>query len=483
MRLFRFFVGCLVGSYVLLNINNVFIKVFVLSLLCILVLYYWKYICNIFNPIVWYILIFIISCLLIVFISFKEKNVKECNWNGSSYDILIIRESINNGDFNSSLGKIASNDCKGMLVMIRSSVDDTYLLGDKIRVEGGLEKNNGRSNYFDSIFFGRVKYQLNFIDVEFLEKTEANWFVKFISWLRNKIDNNILNIIGSKHHDLVSMWILGKTKVNNNELSGLFRGLGISHILVISGTHLAILFNIVSYVLILFVGSYWLNVLLLITFLFIFLFLTGVSSSILRATLFWFFVMIGRAFGRIINYTNVLMMVLLIFFVLNPKIILLDVGFHLSFLSILALIYVLPIVNKFIKFKNEKFDFFIKVFNATLSITIILIPYLMFYFSEFNALSLIFNVLLIPFSGIILSIVFISVVISFGWMFLAKILGFICFLMINVFMLCLNLLNNISINMQGLFFNSMFFVIGYYWLLAILIIDFYIHNKELTLTL
>jgi len=122
--------------------------------------------------------------------------------------------------------------------------------------------------------------------------------------------------------------------------------------------------------------------------------------------------MVGRSFGRIINYTNVLTVVLLTFFVLNPKIILFDVGFHLSFLSISALIYVLPIVNKFIKFKNEKFDFFIKIFNATLAITVVLVPYLMFYFSEFNILSLIFNVFLIPFSGVILSVAFVSIVVS-----------------------------------------------------------------------
>jgi hypothetical protein len=92
-----------------------------------------------------------------------------------------------------------------MLVMIRSNIDDVYLLGDKIHVKRGLEKNNSKSNYFDSIFFGRVKYQLNFINVEIVDKVDVNFFLQFISWLRNKIDNNILNIIGPKYHDLVSM--------------------------------------------------------------------------------------------------------------------------------------------------------------------------------------------------------------------------------------------------------------------------------------
>ncbi|MDD3808600.1 MAG: hypothetical protein PHG49_03825 [Candidatus Pacebacteria bacterium] len=203
--MFRFFVVCLVGTYVLLSIHNIFVKVFILFLLFVLILYYWKYICNIFYPAVYYILVLGVVFFLIGFIFLKEEKVKECKLSGNGYDILIIREAVNNGDFNSSLGKVMSGDCKDMLVMIRSSVDEVYLLGDKIHIKSGLEENNSKSNYFDSIFFGRVKYQLNFIDAEVTGKAEVNLFLQFISWLRNKIDNNILDIIGPKHHDLVSM--------------------------------------------------------------------------------------------------------------------------------------------------------------------------------------------------------------------------------------------------------------------------------------
>jgi competence protein ComEC len=79
---------------------------------------------------------------------------------------------------------------------------------------------------------------------------------------------------------------LGKSKINDQELNNLFKNLGISHILVVSGTHLSILFNVVSWFLVIISPSYGIYLILVTLFLVFFLFLAGFSSSILRATVF-----------------------------------------------------------------------------------------------------------------------------------------------------------------------------------------------------
>lgn len=193
--------------------------------------------------------------------------------------------------------------------------------------------------------------------------------------------------------------------------------------------------------------------------------------------------MIGRIYGKIINYTNVLLLVLLIFFVINPNIVVFDLGFHLSFLSIVALIYILPIISFFIKSDNTKFNFILSVFNSTLAVTILLFPYLVYFFSNFNVLSVLFNIILIPFSGAILSLAFASLVVSFGSIFFAKILGYFVYLLINVFLFVLNMFNTINLRVGGVLFESVYFIISFYAILIILVIDFYIKNKKLTLNL
>ena len=64
--------------------------------------------------------------------------------------------------------------------------------------------------------------------------------------------------------------------------------------------------------------------------------------------------MIGKTNSRIINYTNGLLVFLFIFFIINPLTVVHDIGFHLSFLSIMALVYILPILNRSVSFKNYR---------------------------------------------------------------------------------------------------------------------------------
>jgi competence protein ComEC len=253
--------------------------------------------------------------------------------------------------------------------------------------------------------------------------------------------------------------------------------------LVISGTHLTILFNVVGYLLLFIVANYWLNIGILALFLITFLFLTGMSSSILRATLFWVFLMLGKINSRITNYTNGLLATLFIFFIINPLTVIYDIGFHLSFLSIMALVYILPILNKLINCKSYRWKFVIDVFNSTLAVTILLLPYLIYQFTEFNILSIVFNIILIPISGIILSIAFIAIMLGFGSIILAKMLGLLVSWMVNVFLWMLNILNIVSLRTNIILFNSIFFVMIYYIILVILVVDFYLKEKKLTFNL
>lgn len=136
---------------------------------------------------------------------------------------------------------------------------------------------------------------------------------------------------------------------------------------------------------------------------------------------------VGKLNGKIINYTNILLVVLLVFFIINPLTIVYDIGFHLSFLSIVALVYILPIIQFYIGGQNSKAKTIINIFNATLAITILLLPYLVYQFSEFNILSIVFNIFLIPLSGLILSVAFVLAIFSFWQGLMAQFLGWMVY--------------------------------------------------------
>ena len=485
MYLFRTFVISLLGFYIWINVDEVVLKCFLAIVIIFIISYFWHYLKPLMKPFWLFGLITIFVILLAIFIFQTGKIDREICLvtDGQNYQIRVIRDTISQNDINVTLGKVQSDCLKGKLVLIRSSIDEVFKIDDVLITAKPPEFKSNMYSPFDMIFFGKINYQLNFAIINNIYQVDNISFQKSISKIRDRIDENIKLSVGIKNYNLVSMWLLGKSKINDQALSELFKNLGISHILVISGTHLSILFNIVGWILIVVMPSYGWYLLFLVIFLIFFLFLTGFSSSILRATLFWLFLIIGKFNGKIINYTNILLMVLLIFFIINPLTIVYDVGFHLSFLSIVALVYVLPIIQRYVKHQNEKINLMINVFNATISITVLLLPYLVYRFSEFNVLSVIFNIFLIPLSGLILSAAFVTAMVSFWHSLIAQFFGWMVYWLINIFLLILNWLENININVNFMVFNSIFLVIIYYLVLAILIIDFYKKNKELTINI
>lgn len=485
MYIFRAGVISWLSGYIWINIENTILKWLILMIGALMISYYWNDLKPLIHPIWLWGIMMTVTFLLAIFI-FKPSTTQEiaCKTNDhQNYQLRIIRDTILQNDINVTLGKVQNGCLAGQLVLIRSGIDDSFNIDDVIQTAVTPKANDNMTNPFDMMFFGRVNYQLNFVDINKVYQTNHWSLFKIIATIRNTIDQNIKLSVGLKNYNLISMWLLGKSKINDQELNSLFKNLGISHILVISGTHLSILFNIVGWMLIMIVPGYGWYLILLVIFLIFFLLLTGFSSSIFRATLFWLFLIIGRFNGKIVNYTNVLLMILLVFFMINPLTIIYDIGFHLSFLSMIALVYELPIISYFIKQPHKKWNWLLDIFNATMAITILLLPYLVYRFSEFNILSIIFNIFLIPLSGLILGAAFITAIVSFlgGW--IAQFFGWIVYWLINIFLLILNWLENISINVHLAIFNSIFLVIIYYGVLTIMTIDFYKKHKVLTLNI
>jgi competence protein ComEC len=118
--------------------------------------------------------------------------------------------------------------------------------------------------------------------------------------------------------------------------------------------------------------------------------------------------------------------------ILNPKVLVFDIGFHLSFLSIVALVYITPMFNN-LKSRNKIIDGCLVVLKSSLAVTIALLPYLVYIFKDFNLMSISFNIFLIPFSGVVLGAVFLVVLVGLVTLPMARILGLFVNYLGNIF--------------------------------------------------
>ena len=84
-------------------------------------------------------------------------------------------------------------------------------------------------------------------------------------------------------------------------------------------------------------------------------FLTGLSASVLRATVMFTFVIIGQAWERQSSLINTLSAAAFCLLLWNPYL-LCDVGFQLSFLAVLSIVYLQPRISRWLDPRNAVLD-------------------------------------------------------------------------------------------------------------------------------
>lgn len=160
-------------------------------------------------------------------------------------------------------------------------------------------------------------------------------------WLwRHRIIDSQYQGLGSPAGPLISSMVLGRNAVNlPHDLQNLFTQAGLAYILAASGFHVALLLGIV-----LFLSrrlSEEKRLILGICILFVYITLTGLQPSVIRAALMGVGGLIGLVLDRKVNNSGSLLLVATILLIFKPLWIW-DLGFQLSFLATFGLIVTLP---------------------------------------------------------------------------------------------------------------------------------------------
>jgi competence protein ComEC len=146
----------------------------------------------------------------------------------------------------------------------------------------------------------------------------------------------------------------------------------------------------------------------------------GAPSSAIRAAIMGTLVLIAQYFGRQSESSRIIFLAGATMLFLNPLLLRYDIGFQLSFLATLGLIYLSPVFQEIFK----KFPNFLEMRNnliSTLSAQTFVFPILIYNFGQFSLISPLPNILilwLLPFLTIF------GFIFSFIGIF-SKILGYL----------------------------------------------------------
>ena len=153
---------------------------------------------------------------------------------------------------------------------------------------------------------------------------------------------------------IFSALTLGYTGYIDTETRNDFVASGAMHVLSVSGLHVAIVYLVFSYMLGLTSKSRKYvkpRAFVVIILLWAYAFLTGLPACVLRSTIMFCFVVGARIFQRQSNIYNSVAASAFVLLIYDPLLIY-DIGFQLSYLALLSIVYFQPLISGLFTFKS-----------------------------------------------------------------------------------------------------------------------------------
>lgn len=323
---------------------------------------------------------------------------------GNYYDKYVI-DLLKVSDKNTS-GKTLLNIQKDTL-QIPLKVDNVYV--SRTDFKNLIQPLN--PNQFDYKNYLKKKYIYHqlFITNESLLTVESKTITLF--GIADNIRQHINKKLKPYHFKpdelaIINALLLGQRQDISEEVYTSYANAGAIHILAISGLHVGIVLLILSFILNpleRFKHGKLIKTILLVSILWSFALIAGLSASVTRAVTMFSIVAIALNLKRPTNIYNTLAISMFVILLFKPLFIF-DVGFQLSYLAVFAIVVIDPLLYDFWKPKSWIIDKFWHTFTITISAQFGIIPVSLYYFHQFPGLFFISNLIIIPFLGIILGI-------------------------------------------------------------------------------
>jgi competence protein ComEC len=189
--------------------------------------------------------------------------------------------------------------------------------------------------------------------------------------------------------------VLGNRRSIPTEITDNFRQAGTSHIIAISGMHITIIAGLLMQIGIGIGIPRNKTFYLAAVVLGMYVALVGMPASAIRAATMGLLVLFSQIIGRLSRSINPLLFVASVMILINPKVLLSDVGFQLSFLAVIGIMYLSPFLQRLFKWLPELFQIRNSV-SMTMAAYLTTLPLIIFSFKQISLVAIMVNVLVLP---------------------------------------------------------------------------------------
>ncbi len=203
---------------------------------------------------------------------------------------------------------------------------------------------------------------------------------------------------------LVAAITLGQKNLLDPEQKQDFMKAGVMHIMAVSGLH-AVILSYFVFRMFFFLGGRFniIRIIITILTLWTFAFVTGLTPSVLRATLMFTFLQAGMLMKRPVNNINSVLASAFVLILIRPSVIF-DAGFQLSYSAVIFIISFYKALYDKLLIKNRITDNIWQMIVITLVAQAGTLPLTIMLFNRFPVWFIISNIIIVPLSSLLIII-------------------------------------------------------------------------------
>ncbi len=354
-----------------------------------------------------------------------------------AHKVLISAEVVYSPDERETLTKLVVHPLNYQAkILLTTERYPQYSLGDVIALSGKISrpKNTFSTNgtFFDYQSYlakDGIYYEMYKPNVSLISRPTTGVFV-FLSNLKSWLIKKINDILPEPESSLLAGILLGAKKGLGTEVTNNFKLAGVSHILVLSGYNITfvalILLRLFSLLPRLFGG------ILGFASIIIFGLLAGGGSVVWRAVLMSLIALYAKLTGRIFDVTAAIIFSAVALVAYNPKTLTSDLGFQLSVLAMLGLVYLSPVLkDKIFYWLPTRFglqELICSTFGAQLAV----IPLLWQTVGQVSLWGFVSNLVVLPFVPYSMMIGALAVLLSQLSFVVAQPISFLAYLLLKI---------------------------------------------------
>ncbi len=216
--------------------------------------------------------------------------------------------------------------------------------------------------------------------IKLISHNQGNALKSALIKLRLAFEDNIKKVLPHDKAVFLSGLTVGDITEISPEFKNELKASGTTHLVALSGYNINVIIDNLGWLI-----SFWPTIILII----IFVIMTGAQASLVRAAVMGIIALIARRSQRLYHQRNAITFAAFAMVLFDPKILVFDLGFQLSFLSLLGITYIKPLLEKLTNWKNE-------LVWPTIAAQLAVLPILLIKFGKFNPFSWLANILITP---------------------------------------------------------------------------------------